>query len=350
MTPYRVFVSYSHADRPLVERLVAVLTDVGMTPMWDRNLVPGAGFSNQIQTFITNSHVLLPVITPGSAQRLWLHQEIGFAMALGMPVLPVSVGHLPLGLIEGIHAIELRDDLADAPAKLSALSFDRLVNANPDRPAAYVCTEDNSRRALLLARYADDVWAIGWSGLVRQVASSTTFHIPDRGPGDPVWKRLFPATPDDRYLFEALRRERVALQRHAVQCGCRLIIDPVEHQERVYRRHGPDGARNRIELLMKFLRDDAVRDVVVAVNDDAERKGSITLVADWFLSEAVSSGESRVLRQAVFTRDIRTVQQYIDDFNHRMHDLLTARGWTEADSRARAIDYLQAYLDGSSHR
>ena len=72
MNHYRVFISYAHADRALVEQLVNVLNEAGLVPLWDRDLIPGTGFSEQIQSFITNSHIFLPFITPASAKRPWL--------------------------------------------------------------------------------------------------------------------------------------------------------------------------------------------------------------------------------------------------------------------------------------
>jgi hypothetical protein len=157
MHSYRVFIRYSHSDRHFVERLVEALDKASVTPLWDNDLLPGTGFSDQIQSFIINSHVLMPFITTASAERPWLHQEIGFAIALGKPVLPVILGGLPLGIISGIQAVQLREDLADAPIKLLAEYIRRLVDGMPDRPASYECPEDNTRRALLLARYADSV-------------------------------------------------------------------------------------------------------------------------------------------------------------------------------------------------
>ena len=144
MYPYRVFISYAHANRELVERLVEALNQAGVAPLWDNDLIPGTGFSEQIQSFIRNSHLFMPFITEASAERPWLHQEIGFATALGKPVLPVTLGSPPLGIISGIQAVQLREDLADAPAKFSAEYFRRLLEGMPDRPASYECTEDNA--------------------------------------------------------------------------------------------------------------------------------------------------------------------------------------------------------------
>jgi hypothetical protein len=123
-----------------------------------------------------------------------LHQEIGFAIALGKPMLPVTLGSAPVGIISGIQALELRKDLADAPAKLSADCFSRLMNGVKDRPATYE-SDDNVRRALLLARYSDSVSALDRYGQVRQMASLTTFHLPDRSSAEHIWKEYFPDTP-----------------------------------------------------------------------------------------------------------------------------------------------------------
>src|SRR5262245_24283082 len=89
MQSCRVFVSYSHEDSALAEAVVRWLESNGLTPPWDEHLIVGRGFDAQIKTFISYAHVFLPLITPSSTARGWVHQEIGYAMALRVPVLPV---------------------------------------------------------------------------------------------------------------------------------------------------------------------------------------------------------------------------------------------------------------------
>jgi hypothetical protein len=345
----RVYISYSHSDRNIVDRLSDALEQAGVRPMWDRDLEPGTGFSEQIQSFITNAHVFLPLITPNSDNRPWLHQEIGYAVALGKPVIPVTTSTAPEGLISGVQSVQLQADLADASEKLTYERFERLVEGARSRPALFECTEDNFRRALLLASYADTVWKIGKYGQVCQTASLTTFHLPERGEADPIWRSYFPATPDNNILFHALHCERVSLQRHAQARGCQLILDPVHRLDAVYHRHGPASVNTRVKGLIRFLRDDSITNVAVAINDDEDRKRSITLIGNWFSSEAVSSGETRLLREALFTRDAQTVRQQILDFDDRMKDLLAARGWDKESSRANTIDYLQTFLNSRTN-
>ena len=85
--PYRVFISYSHDDLPLVRTLTGILKSFA-EPMWDENFLYGHGFHDQIRMFIAHSHVFLPVITESSSRRGWVHQEIGYAMGMRVPIIP----------------------------------------------------------------------------------------------------------------------------------------------------------------------------------------------------------------------------------------------------------------------
>lgn len=92
-----MFISYSHQDRKLVEQVEQVLRENGLDTLWDENFEFGHGFPEQIKNFIAHAHVFMPIIT---AARPWVHQEIGYAMALNVPLLPVCKGELPVGLAQ----------------------------------------------------------------------------------------------------------------------------------------------------------------------------------------------------------------------------------------------------------
>ena len=91
MYKYRVFISYSHEDRKLVEKLVMGLEENGMIPMWDEDLPVGLGYTEQIKDFIVHANIFVPIITEASSKRGWVHQEFGYAMALNVPVLPITL-------------------------------------------------------------------------------------------------------------------------------------------------------------------------------------------------------------------------------------------------------------------
>jgi hypothetical protein len=112
---YRVFISYSHQDVEIVRVLEEILRNNGFDPMWDQYFAFGQGFHEQIRNFIAHAHVFLPVLTETSDQRKWVHQEIGYAMAMNVPVLPVAISTpekeaLPGEMIQHLHAIRIVPD------------------------------------------------------------------------------------------------------------------------------------------------------------------------------------------------------------------------------------------------
>ena len=90
---YRIFISYSHEDRRLARILANILEENGLIPMWDENFTWGHGFPEQIKNFISHAHVFVPIVTKASSKRGWVHQEIGYARALNIPILPIGSEH-----------------------------------------------------------------------------------------------------------------------------------------------------------------------------------------------------------------------------------------------------------------
>ncbi|MBU0609590.1 MAG: toll/interleukin-1 receptor domain-containing protein [Armatimonadetes bacterium] len=113
MHPYRVFVSYSRDDLELARRLVDILGRAGLTPIWDQDIELGSAFSEAIRNTISHADVFMPLLTEQYVTRPWLRQEIGHAMDLGIPVLPIAVGdvQLPWLLIDR-QALHVRADLS----------------------------------------------------------------------------------------------------------------------------------------------------------------------------------------------------------------------------------------------
>jgi hypothetical protein len=106
----RVFISYAHEDYGTALSIRNYLDDLGAHVLWDRSFALGSGFHEQIKTQIADANVFVPIITPSSSARGWVHQEIGYAMAMNVPVLPVALKELPDAMIGPLHAVMLRDD------------------------------------------------------------------------------------------------------------------------------------------------------------------------------------------------------------------------------------------------
>src|SRR5579863_589825 len=104
---FRVFISYSHDDAHLAGRLVTTLRSIGLNNIWDKDIHPGRSFVQEIKGFIEHVHLFMPLITVHSQNRPWIHEEIGFATALNVPVLPIAIGEFPQEMIASLHAISV---------------------------------------------------------------------------------------------------------------------------------------------------------------------------------------------------------------------------------------------------
>src|SRR2546423_528056 len=90
--PFRIFLSYARADRELVDNIVFKIgEEMGLEPLRDTQINPGMAFPDEIKQLISRAHLFMPIITENSKKSAWVHQEIGFALALHLPVLPLSI-------------------------------------------------------------------------------------------------------------------------------------------------------------------------------------------------------------------------------------------------------------------
>lgn len=178
---YRVLISYSHADAELVERISSILAENGLLPMLDMGFASGHGFTDQIKNYIAHAHVFMPVITPESSSRGWVHQEIGFATALKIPVLPISNGPMPGQMIQELQAVRWEEGKywrRDNKRKLDLNVFDSLVRrAQLDSPALFECAQFQEERTALMVSFAKRVLDLDAHGHVRQKGALSSFHI-----------------------------------------------------------------------------------------------------------------------------------------------------------------------------
>ncbi len=346
MKSYRVFISYSHEDVELVQKIVEVIKNNGLTPMWDKDFLFGHGFQDQIKTFIANAHVFLPIITESSSERGWVHQEIGYAMALNVPVLPVTMGTLPGEMIRELHAIQLKD-LDELNDKLSRKIFDNLVNSYQEAPLAlFQCAELAEDRAIMMTRYANDVLQLkhvlqlGAYGCVRQKGALSSFHIPKEVTTHPIWKQRYDKKHQrSEFYHRHLRKERLALEEHAQVKGCRLIINPYL----TYKMYGTEARIARLETLAEFLESMPDDKVQVAINRRMLNE-NLTIVGDWFAAESVSASLGRGYRQTIFTRHAPSICSRIELFDQEFKELIQELGWTAETSREKAINTIEEII------
>lgn len=338
----RVFISYSHGDKEQATQIAELLEASGLQPMWDKNFMYGTGFHEQIQKFIAHAHVFLPVITPGSNIRNWVHQEIGYAMALHIPVIPVALGQLPGEMIQGIHAVCIAPDNMEALRdRLSLRSIERLVERHSgSSEALYTCAQLNEHRAEMFAAYAEDVIDLGEFGVVRQKGGLSSFHIPTETINHRYWRERYGKVERSENHCELQRRERLALGRHANEKGCRLIVDPWLE----YERYGMEATICRLRLFTRFL--EAMSDDLcqVVFNHRMGHSESLTIVGNWFAAESVSAEVGKGYRQTIFTRHGPTVMSKLDHFDTEFEELLP-QDTAPSHTRVWAIEQLTERID-----
>jgi hypothetical protein len=337
MIPYRVFVSYSHDkdDEELVEEISKNLENEGLTVMWDQKFSVGTGFHEQIKNFIAYSHVFLPIITESSNERGWIHQEIGYAVANNIPILPLAIEKLPDAMMRELHAILVPRDPDRIKEKLKYDVFANLIQRyeNPIY-ATYQCAEFAEDRAILLTKYAHDVIWMHNYGLLRQKGGLTSFQIPREVIFHEIWTQRYGKTKrGSPFQNRCQRGERLALEEHAAVAGCKLIIDPS------FSAHGELARKKRLKCLNKFLKSSNGKKAKVTFHNK-ESSGSssnVTIIGDWFYSESQSGKPERGYNQTIFTRHAPSIQHRIELFDKEFSELLKKQRWDEDNCREYAI-------------
>jgi hypothetical protein len=343
MGSYRVFISYSHEDMGLAEKIVGILEEQGLTPMWDRNFAFGHGFHDQIKNFIAHAHVFMPILTNTSSQRGWVHQEIGYALALNVPVLPVTKDQLPGEMLQQLHAISLSDDREILGQQLSMEIFNQLVfRAQKNSRPLFEWAEDPVEGTMMMVEYATRVLELNAYGHVRQRGELSSFSIPDKHPADRIWKQRHGPMALSDFHCKLLREERRLLERHARRAGISLIVNT----QMKYDEIGDEAMQVRLKTLLSFLEslaDDEVK-VTVGIDRRLPKDQHFTILGDWFAVEATLDLRGIGYRQAVFTRHAANIRNRIDLFEDELHNLLEAQGINPESSRAVAIAKIKEML------
>lgn len=313
----RVFVSYSSDEFELAARLVTAIEARGLFPLWSKNIQPSDHFNNEIKELIKRAHIFAPLLTKKSMKRPWVHQETGYAMAVNIPIIPITVGVLPDQMIAPIEAIRLETDFSDLDEQLANTDFDRIVSGSLlHRTATIEVAEWPDRRTELIAESAKRVLHFGEHGMLRQRGTLSSFSLPDRNPNDPIWDAREGTKRRPHSYRERQRNERSTLEEHVRVAGCRVIFHP-----RTVKRRDPAAMPPRLGLIIEFLesvlKEPQVKDRPIEfLWSPQEINHNLIVVGNWF------SAESRVPRdgyeQTLFEwhapRVRRALQEFDDEF------------------------------------
>lgn len=117
----KTFISYSSQDSAYIHRLDKSLDTVGANPYvaewW---LEAGQPLAEKIRRNIEDSTCLVAMLSDEANGSAWVHEEIGYAIAKGIPVIPViEVGVKVRGFLEGLEYIPYdKDDFDETVYKI----------------------------------------------------------------------------------------------------------------------------------------------------------------------------------------------------------------------------------------
>lgn len=331
---YRAFICHASENKGLAEIVRSALERVGLDAWLDaRQLKPGKDFAAEIQHAILSAHLFVPVITAEAKRRPWVNQEIGFAQALNVPVLPVGVGidAETLGMIYHVQAISV-----PAQPKLPALirqleNLDLLETIEAAGRSRRMFVEIASQaidRPQFMVRYGERALAGTADCRVRQRAYYTSFSIPDKPLTDPIWERREHKQKRMPDYLRSQRAERQIMEKLARRDGCRLIIDP---RPKLF-PGDRTGWRARIEVLEAFLRDmpDSLLEVMTTEMVEAH---NLVLVGDQFLAEADSRVAGQGYQRTHFSCHAPSALVHTMAFDEEFDDLCKAASIAPSQSR-----------------
>lgn len=356
LIPYRIFISYSHQDSALALKLKRLLSQQGLVPITDHEIRIGESFSTEIRDMIECSHVFMPLVTKNSNRRLWVQQEIGYAAALHVPILPIAIGNLPPGMAEQIQGIHIRDIAVEETEKLLAtirkrMTFkmiDDLVQSSRRRPrqGRYYCAFEWADREELLANLTDAASRDGCS-LAKQLGAKTSrfnskvwklrlcasfgsFSIPDMDINSEQWRVRDPNRYRTTHERQLLRRERQVMERYASCFGGDIIFNPMVlvkeagHKPELRFKHGPEQTLIRLQLIRDFIEKHKHRDDfrIVMPPDGLPLTTNLTVVGDWFACEATIPyySDTSGYELTTFTRHAPSVLNIMARFDQMFAD------------------------------
>lgn len=316
MHPFRLFLSYTAKDEWFLDAVVEALREHGLCPWWDKQLEPGRLFLDELKQKIATAHLFVPLLTPTSNRRPWIHHETGFALGVNVPVFPIAVDTVPKAMLAGMKALVVREDLSDLKTRLLEVDLESIIMPLRPRPPVLYSIADlpESRTETLVAQGTSLIHAVA-SGRIRQRALFSSFSIPDEPPAAKVWDDLDREQPRSEHYRGLLRQERKLLEQQARRYGCTLIITPLIDPGPV----GPMVHRIRIKTLIEFLEsiDEDLVDIVFA---DKFSVGNETILGDVLLARALPPQPNRDYQQTMFTSHAPTVLQACRAFDESYRD------------------------------
>jgi hypothetical protein len=317
---YRCFLSYDHKDHALGMRLRAALEELGHDVIWDGEIRPGVLWRETLEQMISYAHFVVPLVTPSSQNSAWVHEEVGYALGLNLPIISVAVNAEPLQEMAGrLQALRFDANAQGLEGALESVDFQAVVTsagASPT-PMRVEVARLPEERPILIARIATELSAARRYATVRKRTRLSAFAIPDKPPSSPLWATHYPKRQLSEQQRVNRRAERRALSVHAKEAGCRLILH-LDLTDSLDQLGGASVAVAKLETLRTFF-EQMPDEKVQAVFSRTPPHGTLTILGDYMKAEALAYAEGG-FHQTIVTRHAPTVLQSVNNFDDEFAD------------------------------
>ncbi|ELZ14256.1 hypothetical protein C479_00070 [Halovivax asiaticus JCM 14624] len=115
MSGEQVFVSHDPADLSVVQELFSTVKNFPFGVHLALEAVESGRSRERLEGRLANSDVVVAVLTESSADSKWINQEVGYAIAKGIPVVALYTDpSLGGGFLDGVEGVTLdRDNLTE---------------------------------------------------------------------------------------------------------------------------------------------------------------------------------------------------------------------------------------------
>lgn len=131
--PIKIFLSCAHEDSTVVRKTAVVLSNLGLTAfLAARDIPPAREWLPRLEHELTTSTALAAFLSPAFRASAWADQEVGYALAKKMKVLPIQLDiiSVPHGFIERYQAV-LASEMT--PHNIALSIFDSLLDYDDTR-------------------------------------------------------------------------------------------------------------------------------------------------------------------------------------------------------------------------
>ena len=115
--PIRVFISHLGMHKKHAMKIKESLVQLGIASfVAHSDIEPTLEWQTEIERALFSMNIFVALLTNGFKESDWTDQEVGFALARKVPILPVSRGKVPYGFIAKIQALTWSGPSADPVA------------------------------------------------------------------------------------------------------------------------------------------------------------------------------------------------------------------------------------------